>query len=65
MNQQNNIETIGIFKLKDIEGRQAIKIKISGDVREVIIQKILGENNKIMVAVKKGEYEYGEVKTSS
>lgn len=61
---KTDIEFIGTYKLKDTEGRQAIKVKISGDVREVIIQKILNENNKFSVFVKKGEYEYGEVKTS-
>lgn len=56
-------ELLGIFKLKDKEGKRAIKLNVKGDVREVVIQKFTGENNKIIVAIKRGEYEYGAVIT--
>jgi len=45
------MEMVGIFKLKDKEGKKAIKLTIKDDVKAVFIQKFTGENNKIIVAV--------------
>jgi len=56
-------EMVGVFKLKDKEGKSAVKLTITGDVREVIVQKFIGEKNKIIIAVKKGEYETTKIIT--
>ena len=50
-------ELIGVFKLKDKEGRRAIKLNLREPIKSVIIQKFAGVSNKIIVAVEKGEIE--------
>jgi len=57
------LDLVGIYKFKDKEGRQAIKIKITGDVRELIVQKVKGANNTMVIAVRRGEYEYAKIIT--
>lgn len=46
------IKVIGVYKLKDKERRNVISFKVMPDMEGVIIQKITGSNNKIIVAVK-------------
>jgi hypothetical protein len=53
----NNIEPIGIFKLKDKEGRNAVEIDFSkakrpiADALKMFIVKLHGENNKVKVLI--------------
>jgi hypothetical protein len=62
-----NIETIGIFKLKDKEGRNAVEIDFSkakrpiAEALKLFIVKIHGESNKIKVLIEwKEEEKKGE-----
>ena len=69
LNQQPkpNIETIGIFKLKDKNGRNAVEIDFSkakrpiADALKLFIVKMQGENNKVKVLIEwKEEEKKGE-----
>ena len=69
LNQQPkpNIETIGIFKLKDKDGRNAVEIDFSkakrpiADALKLYIIKIRGETSKIKVLIEwKEEEKKGE-----
>jgi hypothetical protein len=57
----DGLELVGIFKFKDEEGRRAIRIKITSDVEELIVQKVDGENNKMIIAVRRGVVKCGSV----
>lgn len=65
LNQQPkpNIETIGIFKLKDKEGRNGVEIDFSKAKRPItealklFIVKMRGENNKVKVLIEWKEEE--------
>lgn len=46
------IKIVGVYKLKDKEGRDVISFKVGPEVEGIIIQKIRGQSSKIMVAVK-------------
>ena len=72
-----NIETIGIFKLKDKEGRNAVEIDFSkakrpiADALKLYIIKIRGETSKIKVLIewkeelpKTTEMEIGDKKVT-
>ncbi len=54
---KTNIEPIGIFKLKDKEGRNAVAIDFSkakrpiADALKLFIVKIQGQNNKVKVLI--------------
>jgi hypothetical protein len=50
-----DLDMIGVFKLKDKEGRRAVRLVLKEPITAVIIQKVAGESNKIVVAVQKGE----------
>jgi hypothetical protein len=58
-----NVETIGIFKLKDKEGRNAVEIDFSkakrpiAEALKLFIVKMRGENNKIKVLIEWKEEE--------
>ena len=58
-----NVETIGIFKLKDKEGRNAVEIDFSkakrpiAEALKLFIVKIRGENNKVKVLIEWKEEE--------
>lgn len=48
------MEMVGVFKLKDKDGKRAVRVRIKSDeVKAVIIQKFAGESNKIIVAIEK------------
>lgn len=46
------VKIIGVYKLKDRPNRGIVSFKINSDVEGIIIQKIKGQTNKIIVAVK-------------
>ena len=46
------IKIVGVFKLKDKEKRDIISFPIGAEVEGIIIQKVKGQSNKIIVAVK-------------
>jgi hypothetical protein len=46
------VKIIGMYKLKDKPNRGIVSFKINGDVEGIIIQKVKGQTNKIIVAVK-------------
>jgi hypothetical protein len=58
-----NLEVIGIFKLKDKEGRNAVEIDFSkakrpiADALKLFIVKIQGETNKVKVIIEWKEEE--------
>lgn len=46
------IKIVGVFKLKDKEKRDLVSFPIGAEVEGIIIQKVKGQSNKIIVAVK-------------
>jgi len=51
------MEMIGVYKLKDKEGRRAVKLNLKEPIKSVIIQKVVGKTNTVIIAVEKGEIE--------
>lgn len=50
-----NIKLIGTFKFKDKTNRSQLSFKIEPGVTGVIIEKVKGQNNKIIIAVQTKE----------
>ena len=48
-----NMKLIGTFSLKDKQDRQSVRVNVGKDVTAVIIEKIVGANNKIIIVVEK------------
>lgn len=46
------IKIVGMYKLKDNGDRGLVSFMVSPQVEGIIIQKVKGKNNKIIVAVK-------------
>ena len=42
-----DLKNNGTFKLKDVDGRRAIRIGVDSKMKSIIIQKVPNENNKI------------------
>ena len=55
----DNLTMIGIFKLKDKVGRQTVRLTLKEVIKTVVIQKVEGESNKIIIAVEKGQPNNG------
>ena len=48
-----NMKLIGTFSLKDRPGRQSVKVNIGKNVKAILIEKIQGANNKIIIVAEK------------
>lgn len=48
----DGIKVVGIFKMKDKDKRDIISFPVDSAVEGIIIQKVKGESNRIIVAVK-------------
>lgn len=44
-----NLQNVGTFKLKDSDGKRAVRVALNSNVKAIIIQKMPKENNKIVI----------------